>query len=138
VRRDAGDGDRDVADRELPEAMEAGGVDVGELRADVVDDRGDLLLRHRAIGVVENRLDRLPFAVIADDPFEKDAGAVAAADELPRQGGGVDGIVGEVGHFSQVYAERSEASPVERRRPRRRERDALGPAGEDAGAPHWV
>ena len=41
-----------------------------------VDDLLDLFLRHRAIGVVEDRLDGVPFVMVADHALEEDVRAV--------------------------------------------------------------
>src|SRR5207237_2548835 len=90
VRRNAGDGDRRLADDEVSEAVDAVDCDVGPLLADVVDDRADLLLRHWTVGVVEDRLDGFAFAVIAHDPLENDERAVGAAEDAPSQRRGVE------------------------------------------------
>src|ERR1043165_4407156 len=112
VRRDAGDGDRGLADDEVAEAVETVDGDVGPLSLDGLDDRANFFFSHRAIGVVEDRLDGLPFAVVAHDALEHDERAVGAAEEAPHQRGGVDRVVGE----ERGHAEHREASTKAPRR----------------------
>src|SRR5207247_10724539 len=61
MRRRAGDGNRRVADHEVAEAMHHGDGDVGKRGAHAVGTPRHLLLRHRQIRFVHDRLDRFPF-----------------------------------------------------------------------------
>src|SRR5581483_1417055 len=95
----------------MTEAMQERDRHVRILGGDVADDFLQLLLRHRAICVVEDRFDGVSFMVIADDAFEQDIRTVGRAHHAADERSGVDGIVGEVAHPPATGGMNASSSP---------------------------
>src|SRR4051794_22167278 len=81
----------------MTETVNDGNRNVGKLALHLIDDFGDLLLGHRSVGIVENRLHRFALVVIANDAFEQHICAVGGTHDALHQSRGVDRIVSQVG-----------------------------------------
>src|SRR5258706_7256228 len=94
--RSSANGDGRIADEEMTEPVDDGNGDVRECRPHLVDNFLDLLLRHRPVGIIENRFDRLPFVVIADNALEQHVRAVGRAHDTSYQCLAVDRIISQI------------------------------------------
>src|SRR3954469_10550501 len=92
MRRGSHDRDRRIADDQLPEPVHEVDRDLGIRAPRFIDDFRDFLLGHRSIGVVENRLHRFAFVVIAHDAFEQHVRAVGGPHHALHQRSRVDRI----------------------------------------------
>src|SRR5437762_13891726 len=95
----------------MSEPMCDGDGDVGKLRRDIAHDLVDFFFSHWSICIVEDRLDRAAFMMIAHDTFEEHIRAVAQAHHAIHECARVDRRSGQVVHPPATGGMNASSSP---------------------------